>query len=369
MRIALVVHDYNLRFGHSRYVAELAERFVQNHDVHVFTNRFEGVAPGIRIHTVPAVRATALTTILSFAIPATRMVRHGFDIVHAQGFSIAGADVITAHIANARWLQRRAQFERQRLPWKERVFGALVTPLERRALANPATTVIAVSSAMREDLAVLYGRPDAVVIHHGVDAGQFNMEARARWRTSTRRELGAADDVLFLYVGDLRKGFSSAIRALHRVPRARLLAISRSDPSPYLELARAKNVGDRVWLRPFTDAIERAYAAADVFVFPSPYDAFGMVLTEAMACGVPVITTPHAGAAELVTHRVHGLIVPDAGAVDALGDAMRMLADDPAARERMGRAAAERMRTQSWDHVAQRTLAVYELHLAGRKAC
>ena len=55
-------------------------------------------------------------------------------------------------------------------------------------------------------------------------------------------------------------------------------------------------------IEPATHTVERYYAAADVFVFPTPYDAFGMVLTEAMACGLPVITTTAAGAAELVAH-------------------------------------------------------------------
>lgn len=370
VRIAFVVHDYNRAFGHSRYVTELAERFARNHDVHVFANRFEGVAQGIQTHTVPALRTSALTTILSFAISASHMVGRRFDIVHAQGFSIPRADVVTAHISNARWQERRAHLERRRLPWQEQLFGALVTPLERRAVRDPNTTVIAVSAALRDDLAALYGRSDAVVVHHGVDGRQFNPETRDRWRASARRDLGVPDDVvLFLYVGDLRKGFASAIRALRHVPAARLLGISRSDGSRYLELAKSEDVGDRVCTRPFTGAIERAYAAADVFVFPTPYDAFGMVLTEAMACGVPVITTPHAGAAELVTAGVHGLIVPDATAVGALSDAMRALAADRSARERMGRAAADMMRTNSWDHVAQKTLAVYERHLAGRKPC
>jgi UDP-glucose:(heptosyl)LPS alpha-1,3-glucosyltransferase len=368
VRIAFVVHDYNRIFGHSRYVAELADRFAPAHEVHVFANRFVDLPRGIHGHTVTALRLSALTTILSFVIPASLRVGRAFDIVHAQGYSIRRPDVITAHISNARWLERRRHLEGARLSWRERLFGAVVTPLERRALTDPATTVIAVSAALRDDLATLYGRTGPIeVIHHGVDDRQFNPGVRDRHRTVVRRELGLSDtDVLFLYVGDLRKGFEPAIRALGEVAGARLLAISRSDPASSLAVAATIGLSERVHVREATPHIERYYAAADVFVLPTPYDAFGMVITEAMACGLPVITTPQAGAAELVTSGVHGYVVPDVTAHAELVGAMRTLATDAAARARMGAAAALLMHEHSWDRVAERTLAVYERHLGAR---
>ena len=76
LRIAFVVHDYNRHMGQSRYVAELASRFKRRHEVHVFANTFEDPDPvGITYHHVPAWRANALATILSFVLPATALVR------------------------------------------------------------------------------------------------------------------------------------------------------------------------------------------------------------------------------------------------------------------------------------------------------
>src|SRR5690606_33770566 len=97
LRIAFVVHDYHRVQGHSRYVAELAERFAADHEVHVFANRFEDLPPGIVPHKVPALRFSALATIFSFVVPASLMVGRGFDIVHAQGFTVFSPDVVTAH--------------------------------------------------------------------------------------------------------------------------------------------------------------------------------------------------------------------------------------------------------------------------------
>ncbi len=85
LRIAFVVHDYNRHMGHSRYVAELASRFKRDHEVHVFANTFnEPDSVGITYHHVPAWRRYTLSTILTFVLPATALVRGRFDIVHAQ---------------------------------------------------------------------------------------------------------------------------------------------------------------------------------------------------------------------------------------------------------------------------------------------
>ena len=370
LRIAFVVHDYNRVLGHSRYVAELAERFAAVHDVHVFANRFDRLPPGITAHHVPAIRASALATIFSFVIPASVMVGRGFDIVHAQGLTVLRPDVVTAHISNARWLEGRRLLQGNALSWRERLFAALVVPAERRCLADSRATVIAISSALRNDLAQSYRRAAAtVVIPHGVDRRQFHPGVRTRFREAVRGELGlSGETTLFLYVGDLRKGMEQAIHALQAVPGAHLLAISRSDTASCRSAAAAHGVEDRVTMLPATGQIERYYGAADVLVLPTPYDAFGMVITEAMACGLPVITTPFAGAAELMVDGVHGRLVNSPTDISGLAAAMRSLADDADARARMGGAAAALMHDHTWDQVAERTLAAYAEHLTRRHA-
>jgi len=176
------------------------------------------------------------------------------------------------------------------------------------------------------------------------------------------------DEVVFLYVGDLRKGFAPAIRALAGVSGARLVGVSRTPPNEFSQIAESAGVADRVTLRPATNQVERYYAAADAFVLPTPYDAFGMVITEAMACGLPVITTPLAGAAELITPGIEGLLVESPADVGALTAAMGALAASPEQRDRMGSAAATLMASHTWDRVAARTLEVYRQHLAHARA-
>jgi len=369
MRIAFVLHDYGRVLGHSRYVTELAERFSRTHDVHVFANTFANVLPAITTHHVPAVRATALTTILSFYAAAAVRVGRDFDIIHAQGAAVPSPDILTAHISNAKWLEGRRELEGGHLGWRERLFASLVIPLERRALASERTLVVSVSQALADDIRRSYGRRgQTAVVHHGVDSRQFNPAVRERYREQVRAELGLApDEIAHLFVGDLRKGFAQAITALTTVP-GRLFAVSRSAPSEMIARAAAAAVGDRVRVLPPTDEIERYYAAADIFVLPTPYDAFGMVITEAMACGLPVVTSAAAGASELIDHGRTGFVVEDPTNIASLATHMRLLADDPAARLRMGEAAAAAMRNESWDTVADQTMALYERLRSAREA-
>src|ERR1700683_5589365 len=104
LKIAYVVHDYHRSGGHSRYVAELATRYSAEHEVHVFANRIvDDGTPGIEFHHVPAWRANAFTTVLSFALPATLQVGGDFDVVHSQGFCGLLGNVFTAHMCNSAW--------------------------------------------------------------------------------------------------------------------------------------------------------------------------------------------------------------------------------------------------------------------------
>ena len=135
LRIAYVVHDYNRRFGHSRYVAELASRFKRDHDVHIFANTFEEPDPdGLVYHHVPAWRTNVLATLLTFILPGTWMVRGPFDVIHAQGFCGLHQNVATAHMCQDAWLEAMSR-NSGRPAWRKRVFHSLAGWFERRTFA------------------------------------------------------------------------------------------------------------------------------------------------------------------------------------------------------------------------------------------
>jgi UDP-glucose:(heptosyl)LPS alpha-1,3-glucosyltransferase len=370
LRIAYVVHEYNRHKGHSRYVAELAERFAgRGHEVHVFAAAVdEPRPPGILFHHVPAWRRKALTTILSFMLPATVLVRGRFDVIHAQGLCGLRQHVTTAHECVAARLAASRRLH-GRLSRGQRLARAVVVPLERLTF-RPALSphVIAISEANRRDLAHYYRRTENVtVIPHGVDLNCFHPDQRAAHREPVRRELGLADDqVVALYVGDLKKGAEPAIQAVARIPAVHLVVVSPSAPGWWEELARQLGVGPRVHFCPETREVQRYYAAADVFVFPTFFEPFGLVITEAMAVGLPVITSASAGAAALIDHGRDGWLLADPWDVSEVAAALARLVGDVGLRDRMGAAARRTAEKYSWDRVADATMAVYRRLLRSR---
>lgn len=370
MKIALVVHDYHRQGGHSRYTVELAERFSREHEVHVFANRIDDDGlTSIRFHRVHAVRATALTTVLSFPIPATAAIDCGFDVVHAQGLACFGANVVTAHICSRAWYEARLA-SNDPIRQHEHVFAAIVNRLERSLYKrNTGAEVIAVSKLVGRNLADSYGRTERVsVIYHGVDLDRFSPANRSLHRAELRRELGIPESTLVaLWVGDMRKGAVTAIEAIAQSRDWNLLFVSRTPPEPYLERAAKLGVAGRVTFAPPTDVVERFYAASDAFLFPSAYDAFGMVVTEAMASGIPVIVSGAAGASELVEDCVTGHVL--ASATDGAEAARHLNAwsRDRQALDRMGSAARVAVQSLTWDSIAAETMAIYERAAARRR--
>jgi glycosyltransferase involved in cell wall biosynthesis len=108
-----------------------------------------------------------------------------------------------------------------------------------------------------------------------------------------------------------------------------------------------------------TKQVEKYYGSADVFVFPTFHDSFGMVISEAMASGLPVITNREAGAAELIEHGVSGWLTEKPWDVDQIADGLNILANDPVLRKRMGDAARKAIEPYTWDRCAEETMAVY----------
>jgi UDP-glucose:(heptosyl)LPS alpha-1,3-glucosyltransferase len=158
-----------------------------------------------------------------------------------------------------------------------------------------------------------------------------------------------------------RKGAAIAVRAAAALAKARadvtrLAVIGRGRPGPYQRLARALGVADRVsFTGPVTD-VRPWYAAADALILPTIYDPFANVCLEALACGVPVVTSAANGAAEILNQDV-GAVIEDASDADGFARALGRLWTMGGDRAPACRAVAERF---SEDRQVAETLAVYD---------
>ena len=366
MKIAFVVHDYRRREGHSRYVVELATRFAEQHEVHVFADQIEPEGNAkIHFHHVPAWRESALVSILSFAGQATFRVRGKFDIIHNQGLCGLRGNVFTAHICNRAWHRALRQVS-GRLSVREWISGNTLSLLELMFYRFARRCqVIAVSRRIAEDLRRCYGTKAPVsIVHHGVDLNSFSPARLHPLRSLVRAECGLNDqEMAFLFVGDLRKGGRQCLEALSKLDSGKLLFVSRSGVEPYRDLVHQLGVGDRVVFLGPTGQVERYYAASDALLLPSHYDSFALVVTEAMASELPVIVSREAGAAELIQNGENGLVLEDFRNPLELAEKMRLLLLDRSLAARLGKEARRTAEQHSWDVTAAETIRVYERHL------
>jgi UDP-glucose:(heptosyl)LPS alpha-1,3-glucosyltransferase len=195
-----------------------------------------------------------------------------------------------------------------------------VLALERRqfALGN-FRKIIAVSQEVKRDIMEHYAVPEEriVVLYNGVDHQRFHPSLRAQWRREIRAQWRipeAAPAVLFVGSGFRRKGLDRLLAIWNRPQlRQAYLLVVGEDASLGRYRAWAKTAGGgRIIFAGRQQAVERYYGAADVLALPSVQEAFGNVVLEGLACGLPVVVARAAGAAEVLR-----------------GDAARGIVDNP----------------------------------------
>jgi len=348
MNIALIVHDLHEHGGHSLYTKVLAEEFSRAHEVTVFANRCErpGDARWKERH-VRAWRSSAMSTVQTFPLGLRSHAKRlaTYEIQHAQGYCGGNPNVVTAHICVGAYLNSL-----QEMSGRTRASLKLMALAEERFYRRFGGEVIAVSSKVARELRELYGFAGPItVIPHGVDASRFNGDNRARHRMDVRQQLGIAEDErLALYVGDLTKAHSHLKRLSAGAPEVKFVVVTPSQRYHW----QTPNVS----ILPPTSELEKYYAAADVLVFPTTYDAFGMVVLEAMAAGLPVITSDQAGAAELIEDASDGYVLPLDEWVERAAEVLR----DKSSLESIQAAAQNAAQRHAWPAVVSEVAKVYE---------
>lgn len=382
MKIALVCSEVIRESGHGRYMQELARRLASQHEVHVYSHLYQSV-PGAIHHPVPAPLGVNLIRIFAFYLASTwKLGTTRYDVVHSIGGCTWRHDVVTAQFCQRAWgaeMQKQAPLApgaglgaRLRRLYHElywRAADLLEAPAFRTGSGR---RLIAVSKGVREELRHFYGADpgQVAVIYNGVEPAEFAPEALAAHRDRIRAELGfAPQEQVLLFVGDFyRKGLMTVLSAMAKLatPHVRLLVVGRGEVEAFQARAGELGITAPIAFVGFQPDVVPYFAAADAFVFPTRYEPFGMVITEAMAAGLPVVTTASAGASEVITPGVDGLVLEDPDDADALASALDGLLADPARRAEMGTAARETAKRVDWDYVASETLKVYDSLLASR---
>jgi UDP-glucose:(heptosyl)LPS alpha-1,3-glucosyltransferase len=349
LKIAIVLDKFLPSRGGERYFSSLAEELVRRgHDVHIFASKTEtsGREP-YRVHLVPVVPVPRSLRMLSFSRNADRMVEAGgFDVVHGLGHSLF-VNVLNPHggVERAYLKQEFASIASRPYYWFRllRRYLSVRHYLELRmqkALYSQGnvTMVIAISRMIKRDITDHFGFPGdrIAVVFNSVDLERFHPSNRERFRDEMRARLGLPPEtVVLLFAGNnyRLKGVRTLIHAVRKLKdelpdvRFTLLIAGRGRVGPYRRLARRLGVSDEVrFLGPVT-GMERYYAASDIYVHPTFYDSCSLTVLEALASGLPAITTRFNGASDAMLSEDGGVIVEDPADADELARAIGRFAD------------------------------------------
>ena len=379
MKIALSIDTFSrTKGGAERYLVDLA-RSLSHHgyEVHIFTSRWDEIGDGLCFHKVPIIPFPKGLRLASFAINDARSIKKGhFDIVLGLGNTLV-ANVLQPH-GGVHWIWfRRSLWAYEnpvlrgiklmgRLLSAKQWVSGLIEEVPYRRHCCP--RIIAISQMVKDDIIKHYRVPSEKVtlIYNGVDLVRFHPKNR-KYRGEIRKSLGIGEELVILFVSNNHrmKGLDCLIRALARIKGEgesrpfKLLVLGRGSMTRYLNLGRRMGFEEAILSVQGTPCSERYYGAADLLVHPTFYDACSLAVLEALASGLPIITTKLNGAGGIVTDGKEGFVVDNPRDISTLADRIHQLFDDKA-REASSRAARKLAERYPMERNFQEMLKVFQ---------
>lgn len=335
------------RGGAETYVADLARRLARDgHRVHLYAGRWDATAlpPATHFHRLEVPAGPRFLRPWRFAAACERALaaaRHditmgfdktwGQDVLYPQGGLHAAS---AAHNLNKfphaveRWAAAAGK-------WLSPAAWSFARLERRQYLTAPRPLVVVNSRMVRGHFEQYLGvAPESVrVVPSAIDPGRFAADDRPKRRHDERTRWGVEPNtpvVLFVGTNYRLKGLAPLLRAVARVRRDqpfRLAVAGNANDGRYRRLARALGVADRVVFLGHRPDPKDLYFAADFLVHPTFYDPCSLVVLEALACGLPVVTTRYNGAAELMSPPADGLVVADPHDAGELAGAITRMLD------------------------------------------
>ncbi len=320
MKLALIRRQFSATGGAELYVQRLLGALTAaGHETHLFAEKWQGQAAGVLFHSINVDASRAARPIRFAERVNAALQQEKFDCVFSLERTLK-QDVYRAGDGLHRvWLERRRQFA----PWWKRPFIGLgafhrnMLALEARTF-DPANTkhVIVNSDMVRGEIAQCFPAfpPERIhFVRNGIEIERFKNASR----TEARKRFGLAEkDFVLVFVGSgwERKGLPWLLQFMagrSADPTLKLLVVTR-------DRVRGKVPPNVILAGPLPD-VETAYAAADLLTFLPIYEPCSNVVSEALAAGIPVITTAFNGASEWIDPGVNGHVLDDPRDLAALG--------------------------------------------------
>lgn len=375
MKTALIHKNFSHYGGTERYITNLSKALLNaGHEVHVFANKWEE-ADGVNFHKVPMFKLGKTAKMLSFAWFTRNVVQDKrFDIVQGFGKTVRQDIFRTGGGVHRAWMKESLVAIRSPFVRKIKYLSRMLSPAQWLTLFIEGQTfkkgnyrrIIAVSERVKRQIMEYYHVPSEAiaVIHNGVDLSLFNIDGRKESSGRVRKRFGIGDEDILLIFASTNfhlKGLEYLIRGMARIdmPDLKLLVVGGDDEGPYEMLAGSLGIGDRVVFAGKGKDMKEFYQSGDAFAYPTLYDPFANVCLEAMACGLPVITSKVNGVSDIITDGVDGLLLNDPSDDLEIADKIKSLLDY-GKRVDMGERAQNLSRRYGMERHIEKVISLYE---------
>ena len=321
MNIAFIARRYDRVGGTEIDLYHLTQLLAKlGHEVTIYCQQVRvSPAPGISIKKVPSIGAGRLMHMLSLAWIAPKQAYSGeHDIV--IGFTrVLKQDLVRCGGGTHKLFVDKMKASEGTIKGALRsisLYHNTLIAIEKRQFQRGCKKILAISEIVKDEIMSVYdvAEEKIEVIYDGIDTKRFSPENREKYSSEIREKFSIPEDAfvaLFLGSGYKRKNLSTIIEALPNVEGDIYCLVVGGDKSPqtYASKAKALGIGERVIFGGVQKEAHKFYGACDIFVIPSLQEAFGNVVLEAMASGLPAITTSLSGASEVMKGDLKQLIL------------------------------------------------------------
>jgi UDP-glucose:(heptosyl)LPS alpha-1,3-glucosyltransferase len=320
---------------------------------------------------IPAPRRPApLRFVFYYLLAPVLLARRKPDLIHSVGaISPVRTDVVTVQFCNLAAKDHLGGLAPSGMPpllWLNTALYRLMRIAAEKWLYRPGRLKVfaAVSQGIRSELQTYFPGLPVERTPNGVDLQRFRPSPASRREIRSKQGVATDETVLLFVGGDWeRKRLALALQALALAQRQTqiqliLWVVGRGDESRYRKMSEELGICDSVQFFGFRTDPERYCQGADIFLFPTSYEAFPLVALEAAACGLPIIATPANGIGELLAEgRAGRIVTPEP---QAIADAIATLASNRPLRLRLGREAAAEAQAYNWSDMVELVRSVYE---------
>ena len=334
MKIAIIRKKYIFHGGSESFSQNFIRRLAEEgHEIHIFAITWDTSEPlkNINFQKVPAITFNSFLRDFTFALSTYRILRHAnFNIIQSHDKTFYQDIYRAGDGCHIEWLRQR--WKRISLLRKVSIilnpYHWLMLAIERMIFkGHRFKKVIAISELVKRNIIENYrvDERDIEVIYNAVDLERFNPENRKLYREEIRRHFSIERDefvVLFVGSGFERKGVEYLLKAVELIPEPiTVMIVGKGSEKRMRRFIKKQRV---IFCGPQKE-IHEYYAASDIFAFPTMYEPFGNVHLEALASGLPVITTRLSGASEIIRDGLQGFVIDKPEDIETIAEKILFL--------------------------------------------